>query len=73
VRAVRTARTEAAAHLVRSSGLSMAAIARRCGFGSAETLRQAFLDHYGVTGDRIRRMPDMPPARVAPRHKTPGP
>ncbi|MER5717853.1 DJ-1/PfpI family protein [Streptomyces sp. NPDC002132] len=72
-RAVRVARTEAAAHLVRSSGLSMAAIARRCGFGSAETLRQAFLDHYGVTGDRIRRMPDMPAARVAPRQKTPGP
>jgi transcriptional regulator GlxA family with amidase domain len=72
-RAVRVARTEAAAHLVRSSGLSMAAIARRCGLGSAETLRQAFLDHYGVTGDRIRRMPDMPAARVPPRQKTPGP
>ncbi|MEU0674809.1 DJ-1/PfpI family protein [Streptomyces sp. NPDC006172] len=72
-RAVRVARTEAAAHLVRSSALSMAAIARRCGFGSAETLRQAFLDHYGVTGDRIRRMPDMPAARVAPGQKTPGP
>ncbi|WP_459754143.1 GlxA family transcriptional regulator [Streptomyces sennicomposti] len=66
-RAVRMARTEAAAHLVRSSGLSMAAIARRCGLRSAETLRQAFLDHYGVTGDRIRRMPDMPTARVKPR------
>ncbi|MFF8228094.1 GlxA family transcriptional regulator [Streptomyces caelestis] len=73
VRAVRAARTEAAAYLVRSSALSMAAIARRCGFGSAETLRQAFLDHYGVTGDRIRRMPDMPRARIAPGQKTPGP
>jgi transcriptional regulator GlxA family with amidase domain len=72
-RAVRAARTEAAAHLVRSSGLPMAAIARRCGFGSAETLRQAFLDHYGDTGDRIRRMPDMPTARVTPSQKTPGP
>jgi len=71
-RAVRAARTEAAAHLVRSSGLPMAALARRCGFGSAETLRQAFLDHYGVTGDRIRRMPDMPAARVTPRQQTPG-
>jgi transcriptional regulator GlxA family with amidase domain len=59
-RAVRAARTEAAAHLARSSELSLAAIARRCGLRSAETLRQAFLDHYGVTGDRIRRMPDMP-------------
>ncbi|WP_430542789.1 GlxA family transcriptional regulator [Streptomyces iconiensis] len=72
-RAVRAARTEAAAHLVRSSGLSMAAIARRCGFGSAETLRQAFLGHYGVTGDRMRRMPDMPAARGTPMQKTPGP
>ncbi|MFI1355284.1 GlxA family transcriptional regulator [Streptomyces sp. NPDC020898] len=72
-RAVRAARTEAAAHLARSSGLPMAAIARRCGFGSAETLRQAFLDHYGVTGDILRRMPDMPPARPAPGRQTPGP
>jgi transcriptional regulator GlxA family with amidase domain len=68
--AVRVARTEAAARLARSSGLSMAAVARRCGFGSAETLRKAFLHHYGVTGDKIRRMPDMPAARVAPRQKT---
>jgi transcriptional regulator GlxA family with amidase domain len=50
----------------------MAAIARRCGFGTAETLRQAFLDHYGVTGDRIRRMPDMAPPRLAPAQQTPG-
>ncbi|RKN40517.1 GlxA family transcriptional regulator [Streptomyces hoynatensis] len=71
-RAVRAARTEGAAHLVRSSGLPLAAIARRCGFGSAETLRQAFLDHYGVTGDRIRRMPDMPPPRERPGAQTPG-
>ncbi|MEU0459788.1 helix-turn-helix domain-containing protein, partial [Streptomyces sp. NPDC006129] len=70
---VRAARTEAAAHLVRSSGLSLAAIARRCGFGSAETLRQALLDHYGMTGDTMRRMPDMPPARAARQRKTPGP
>ncbi len=59
-RAVRDARTEAAAHLVRGSELSLAAIARRCGFRSAETLRQAFLGHYGMTGDAIRRIPDMP-------------
>ncbi|MEV6244241.1 DJ-1/PfpI family protein [Lentzea sp. NPDC051838] len=59
-RAVRAVRTEAAAHLAHSSELSLAAIARRCGLRSAETLRQSFLDHYGVTGDRIRRMPDMP-------------
>ena len=70
-RAVRVARTEAAARLVRCSGLSLAVIARRCRSGSAETLR--FLDHYGMTGDRIRRMPDMPPARVARQWKAPGP
>ncbi|MGW1377777.1 GlxA family transcriptional regulator [Streptomyces sp. NPDC002446] len=72
-RAVRAARTEAAAHLVRSSELSLAVIARRCGFRSAQTLRQAFLDHYGVSGDRIRRMPDMPRARGASAAQTPLP
>jgi transcriptional regulator GlxA family with amidase domain len=72
-RAVRLARTEAAAHLVRSSGLPLAAVARRCGFGSAETLRQAFLDHYGVTGDTIRRMPDTPRPRAAPDQQTSAP
>lgn len=71
-RAVRAARTEGAAHLVRSSRLRLAAIARRCGFGSAETLRQAFLEHYGATGDTIRRMPDMPRARPRAGRQTPG-
>lgn len=71
-RAVRAARTEGAAHLVRSSGLTLAAIARRCGFRSAETLRQAFLDHYGATGDTIRRMPDMPRPPLPPARQTPG-
>ncbi|MDX2683867.1 GlxA family transcriptional regulator [Streptomyces scabiei] len=72
-RAVRAARAEAAAHLARSSGLPMAAIARRCGFASPETLRQAFLHHYGVTGDMMRRMPDIPPPRVPPGQQTPLP
>ncbi|MFD9881639.1 GlxA family transcriptional regulator [Streptomyces alboflavus] len=72
-RAVRAARTEAAAHLVRSSELPLAAIARRCGFGSAQTLRQAFLDHYGMGGDRIRRMPDMPRPRTPGGAETPVP
>ncbi|MCI3931308.1 DJ-1/PfpI family protein [Streptomyces sp. AN091965] len=71
-RAVRAARTEAAAHLVRSSELSLAAIARRCGFGSAQTLRQAFLDAYGVSGDTMRKMPDMPRPRQPPGRQTPG-
>ncbi|MFD9069275.1 GlxA family transcriptional regulator [Streptomyces lasiicapitis] len=70
-RAVRAARTEAAAHLVRSSELSLAAIARRCGFGSAQTLRQAFVDHFGMPGDKIRRMPDMPRPRTPHPRETP--
>ncbi|MEI5099376.1 DJ-1/PfpI family protein [Streptomyces sp. PmtG] len=70
-RAVRAARTEAAAHLVRSSELSLAAIARRCGFRSAQTLRQAFHDTYGVSGDTLRRMPDMPRPRRASAPQTP--
>lgn len=72
-RAVRAARAEAAVHLVRSSGLSLDAVARRCGFGSAQVLRQALLDHYGATGDAIRRMPDMPRARVPAAGDTPVP
>ncbi|MBB5953751.1 transcriptional regulator GlxA family with amidase domain [Saccharothrix tamanrassetensis] len=72
-RAVRAARTEAAVHLVRSSELSLETIARRCGFRSAQTLRQAFLDHYGVGGDTIRRMPDMPRPRTPSGHETSAP
>ncbi|WP_413251861.1 GlxA family transcriptional regulator [Streptomyces spectabilis] len=71
-RAVRATRTEAAAHLARSSELPLTAIARRCGFGSAQTLRQAFLDTYGVSGDTMRRMPDMPRPRAGSRRQTPG-
>jgi transcriptional regulator GlxA family with amidase domain len=70
--AVRVARTEAAAHLVRGSELSLAAVARRCGFRSAETLRQAFLNHYGMTGDTIRKMADMPLPRPEEVHETHG-
>ncbi|MCK2221058.1 DJ-1/PfpI family protein [Actinomadura sp. ATCC 31491] len=53
-RYVRQARVEAAAHLLASTSLPMAAIATRCGFGTAETLRQAFLDRYGVSPSRYR-------------------
>ncbi|MEV1011962.1 DJ-1/PfpI family protein [Streptomyces sp. NPDC049881] len=66
-RAVRAARAEAAVHLLRTSSLPLAAVARRCGFGSEATLRQVLLSHYGATGDRIRRMADTPapPRRAA--------
>ncbi|MEV6154089.1 GlxA family transcriptional regulator [Nonomuraea sp. NPDC052129] len=53
-RFVRQARTEAAAHLLASTTLPMAGVAARCGFGTAETLRQAFVDRYGIPPSRYR-------------------
>ncbi|TQM32858.1 GlxA family transcriptional regulator [Nocardia bhagyanarayanae] len=47
-RYVRRARVEAAAHLLASTDAPIAAVAARCGFGSAETLRQSFVRRYGV-------------------------
>jgi transcriptional regulator GlxA family with amidase domain len=54
---VRGVRTEAAAHLVMSTELPLGAVARQCGFGSTESLRQAFLDRYGVPPSKYRRAP----------------
>ncbi|WP_020672296.1 GlxA family transcriptional regulator [Amycolatopsis nigrescens] len=54
-RYVRAVRTEAAAQLLSSTELPLTAIARRCGFGSTETLRQAFLDHYDTSPSALRR------------------
>jgi transcriptional regulator GlxA family with amidase domain len=51
---VRRARTEAAAHLLTATGLPLAAVARRCGFGSTESLRQAFQDRYAMPPSRYR-------------------
>jgi transcriptional regulator GlxA family with amidase domain len=53
---VRETRTEAAARLLTSTALPLAAIARRCGFGSAETLRQAFVGQYGIPPSRYRNL-----------------
>jgi transcriptional regulator GlxA family with amidase domain len=53
---VRETRTEAAARLLTSTALPLAAIARRCGFGSAETLRQAFVSQYGIPPSRYRNL-----------------
>jgi transcriptional regulator GlxA family with amidase domain len=53
-RFVRQARTEAAAHLLVSTSLPMAGVAARCGFGTAETLRQAFVRQYGISPSRYR-------------------
>jgi transcriptional regulator GlxA family with amidase domain len=52
---VRRVRTEAAAQLLVSTGLPLIAVARQCGLGSTETLRQAFLDRYAVPPSRYRR------------------
>ncbi|WP_069160838.1 GlxA family transcriptional regulator [Nocardia altamirensis] len=53
-RFVRRSRTEAAAQLLAGTRLPVAGIATRCGFGSAETLRQAFTDRYGTSPSRFR-------------------
>lgn len=58
-RYVRRARTEAAAHLLTSTQLPLSRIAQRCGFGTTESLRTAFLDIYGV-----------PPSRFSPSVRT---
>ncbi|MGW7437607.1 GlxA family transcriptional regulator [Streptomyces sp. NPDC054849] len=58
-RYVRRARTEAAAHLLASTTLPLPGVAARCGFGSAETLRQVFTARYGI-----------PPARYRSAHRS---
>ena len=55
-RYVRTVRTEQAARLLSGTDLPLATIARRCGFGSTETLRQAFLDHFDTPPSAYRRV-----------------
>jgi len=55
-RYVRRVRTEAAAHLLSTTELPLVAIARRCGFGSTETLRQSFLDHFDTPPSSYRRV-----------------
>jgi transcriptional regulator GlxA family with amidase domain len=53
-RYVRVVRLEAAAQLLVSTRLPLAAVAARCGLGSAEALRQAFVVHYGVPPSEYR-------------------
>jgi transcriptional regulator GlxA family with amidase domain len=52
---VRRTRTEAAAALLATTELPLTRVADRCGFGSSETLRHAFLDTYGRTPSEHRR------------------
>lgn len=53
-RFVRRARVEAAAQLLVSSDLTVQAIASRCGFGTMEAMRQAFVGTYGVSPSHYR-------------------
>lgn len=55
-RYVRRARVEAAAHLLTTTSLPLSSVARRCGFRSAETLRQAFVGAYDTTPSRYRSL-----------------
>jgi AraC-like DNA-binding protein len=52
---VRAVRTASAAKLLSDTQLPLTAIARRCGFTSTETLRQAFLIHYDTIPSIYRR------------------
>ncbi|GAA3204491.1 GlxA family transcriptional regulator [Dactylosporangium siamense] len=53
-RYVRDVRTAAAAHLLLTTALPLPGVAARCGLGSAETLRAAFLRRYGIAPSRYR-------------------
>ncbi|WP_218938420.1 GlxA family transcriptional regulator [Modestobacter altitudinis] len=53
-RYVRQARTAAAAQLLETTSLPLPRIAARCGLGTAENLRQAFAERYGVAPSAYR-------------------
>lgn len=52
---VERVRTEAARRALEDSGDTVAVVARRCGFGSAETLRRTFVKRLGIPPDQYRR------------------
>jgi transcriptional regulator GlxA family with amidase domain len=51
---VRDARLEAACRLLAGTAEPLSVIARRCGFSSTESLRQAFVVRYGIPPSRFR-------------------
>ncbi|MFI8964359.1 GlxA family transcriptional regulator [Streptomyces sp. NPDC053493] len=64
-RYVRRVRTETAAQLLTTTTLPLSRVASRCGFGSAEALRQAFTERFGIAPSRYRaRMGSKPPSRA---------
>ncbi|MDN5854118.1 MAG: DJ-1/PfpI family protein [Actinomycetia bacterium] len=52
--AVRRIRLEAAGRLLATTDLPLSQLARRCGFSTAEALRQAFVGRYGISPSRFR-------------------
>jgi transcriptional regulator GlxA family with amidase domain len=54
-RYVERVRTEAARHMLEDTSDTVAVIARRSGFGTAETMRRAFVRRLGVAPDQYRR------------------
>jgi transcriptional regulator GlxA family with amidase domain len=52
---VERVRTEAARRLLEETDDTITAIAARCGFGSAETLRRSFVRRLGVSPDQYRK------------------
>ncbi|MEU9235984.1 GlxA family transcriptional regulator [Streptomyces subrutilus] len=55
-RYIRTVRTETAAHLLSSTTLPVASVAARCGLGTPEALRKAFVARYGITPSHYRTL-----------------
>jgi transcriptional regulator GlxA family with amidase domain len=53
--AVRRIRLEIAARMAATTDLPLSQVARRCGFGSAESLRQAFVAKFGISPRTFRR------------------
>jgi transcriptional regulator GlxA family with amidase domain len=52
---VERVRTEAARRALEDTTDTVAVVARRCGFGSAETLRRTFVKRLGIPPDQYRR------------------
>jgi transcriptional regulator GlxA family with amidase domain len=55
-RYVRRSRTDSAAHLVATTTLPLSGVARRCGFGSVEAMRLAFVERFGLAPSRYRSL-----------------